>query len=241
MTFIRVTRKPDQEPDDSAEDLVLEDQVQEQDTPGDEAAPAGLFGALAAGVRGWLTWCSSRIGVRGTYGLHVVALWAACYYNAWVTSAVVTSAVVAVVTFVPSESLDRLLARLEGPSAKAQAPASAPASAEPAALSPTVPTQASAAPLADPLPPLVYRLIGDAPGVHRKTITAVLAKAAEKEGTEPPTEAQVEAALTARGIPLRPSVRDTRGRVNRGVHREDLEAWARTPSPAPSKALATDP
>lgn len=234
MTFIRVTRKTAPEPDDSAEENLLEDQVQEQDTINDQAAPAGLFGALAAGVRGWLTWCSSRIGVRGTYSLHVVALWSACYYNAWVTSAVITALFTAVITFVPSDSLDRLLARLEASSDKA---APAQASTDP----PTAPAQTSAEPPADPLPPLVYRLIGDAPGVHRKTITAVLAEAAAKADAEPPTEAQVEAALTARGIPLRPSVRDANGKVNRGVHREDLEAWARTPSPAPSEALATDP
>ena len=224
MTFIPVRRKhtPEPEPQGAAEGSALEDQDDEQDAPSDEAAPAGFFGALAAGVRGWLTWCSLRIGVRGTYGLHVVAVWAAFYYSVWVTWGVVIVLAAAVVTFVPRESLDRLLARLEHPRAKStvQAPAEAPS---------------------DPLPPLVWKLIGDAPGVHRKTLTQVLARAAEKEGAEAPTEAQVEAALTARGIALRPSVRDTRGKVNRGVHREDLEAWARTASPAPSDAPATDP
>ncbi|MFC5217308.1 hypothetical protein [Streptomyces coerulescens] len=224
MAFIPVRRKPAPEPEPKAVDegSALEDQDDEQDALGDEAAPAGVFGALAAGVRGWLTWCSLRIGVRGTYGLHVVAVWAAGYYSVWVTWGVVIGLAAAVVTFVPRESLDRLLARLEHPRAKATVKA------------------AEQAPV-DPLPALVWRLIGDAPGVHRKTLTAVLARAAEKEGTEPPTEAQVEAALTARNIPLRPSVRDTRGKVNRGVHRVDLEAWARTPSPPPSDAPATDP
>ncbi|MEU9661903.1 hypothetical protein [Streptomyces chartreusis] len=229
MAFIPVRRKhaPDPEPEDVVDEgSALEDQDDEQNTASDEAAPAGVFGALAAGVRGWLTWCSMRIGVRGTYGLHVVAVWAAFYYSVWVTWSVVIGLAAAVVTFVPRESLDRLLARLEHPRAKGTVEAGEQAPAE--------------APV-DPLPGLVWRLIGDAPGVHRKTITEVLARAAEKQGTEPPTEAQVEAALTARNIPLRPSVRDTRGKVNRGVHRLDLEAWARTPSPAPSDASATDP
>lgn len=228
MAFIPVRRKaaPEPEPEDVDEGSALEDQDDVQAPPSDEAAPAGVFGALAAGVRGWLTWCSLRIGVRGTYGLHVVALWAASYYSVWVTWGVVIGLAAAVVTFVPRESLDRLLARLEHPRAKTTVKAAEQAPAE--------------APV-DPLPGLVWRLIGDAPGVHRKTLAAVLARAAEKEGTEPPTEAQVEAALAARNIPLRPSVRDTRGKVNRGVHREDLEAWARAPSLPPSDASATDP
>ncbi|MFI1723914.1 hypothetical protein [Streptomyces sp. NPDC020489] len=227
MTFIPVRRKHAPQPQDTEEEHLLEDQADdERDTSEDQDTPAGFLGALAAGVRGWLAWCSSRIGVRGTYGLHVLALWSAWHYSAWVTWAVTLTGACAVVTFVPREAIDRLVTRIERPRAKTTV---------------DTPEQATAGQPADRLPHLVYRLIADAPGVHRKTLTEVLAQAAQKEGIEAPTEAQVEAALSALGIPLRPSVRDARGKVNRGVHRDDLEAWAKTSSPSPSHAPATGP
>lgn len=50
----------------------------------------------------------------------------------------------------------------------------------------------------------------------------------------------MRAKLGALNIPVRASVRDAAGRVNEGVHRDDLEAWEEAPSPtgtgAPSDA-----
>lgn len=86
----------------------------------------------------------------------------------------------------------------------------------------------------DPLPSLLWKLIGEAPGAHVKALTEHLNAAAPGASFDRPA---VRAALAARGIPIRPSVRDVAGRVNEGVHRDDLEAWEKALSPAAPKAL----
>lgn len=227
MTFIRVAKKATTSDQDAAEELTGPgaDEPLDEEPEHEPDQQIGYFKALATGVRDWLTWCSSRIGTGPTYGLHVLALWSAGRYSLWVTWGVGLGLAGAVVTFMPREPMDRLTARIERRDRH---------TAE-------IAEQAPATPAADPLPALLWKLIGNAPGVHRKTLTQVLAEAVGEGPTEALTEAAVEEALTARGIPLRPSVRDARGKVNRGVHREDLEAWAKTPSPAPSEACATEP
>lgn len=81
----------------------------------------------------------------------------------------------------------------------------------------------------DPFPGMIRDLIGDAPGVHIKTIVAWL----HETGLDTDcTTADVTAGLTRRQIPIRASVRDANGRVNKGVHRDDLEAWLEAHSPA---------
>jgi hypothetical protein len=83
--------------------------------------------------------------------------------------------------------------------------------------------------LADPLPGILNILMGEAPGVHLKAVVQHL----HEEGLDTAcTTADVTAALDRRGIPIRASVRDAAGRVNRGVHRDDLKAWIGARSPA---------
>jgi hypothetical protein len=214
VTFINL-RKPKPDPE-TAQDEGAEDEALEADSPEDQAEddkPVGYVRALQQGVADWFTWCANLITPRWTYTLHLVALWAACYYGAWVTWGVVLGLAVAIVTFMPRDPVDRLTTRLEHVGTpQPETPAEgAPATPEP--------------PPGDPLVALLWKLIAGASGVHLKTLTAVLAAAAEKEGNEAPSKALVEAALTTRGIPLRDSVRDTRRKINKGVHREDLQAW----------------
>ncbi|MFD7794341.1 hypothetical protein [Streptomyces sp. NPDC059759] len=84
----------------------------------------------------------------------------------------------------------------------------------------------------DPLPPLLWELIGEARGVHLASIVEHL----HTSGLDPTCDrAAVRAALDRRRIPVRGSVREADGRVNQGVHRADLEAWEQTHSPAPSQ------
>jgi hypothetical protein len=86
----------------------------------------------------------------------------------------------------------------------------------------------------DPFPGMIRDLIGDAPGVHIKTIVAWL----HETGLDTDcTAADVTAGLTRRQIPIRASVRDANGRVNKGVHRDDLEEWLEARSPASPAAL----
>ncbi|MFC8832337.1 hypothetical protein ACFT8V_03945 [Streptomyces griseoincarnatus] len=87
----------------------------------------------------------------------------------------------------------------------------------------------------DPFPGMVRDLIGDAPGVHIKTVVAWL----HETGLDTTcTPADVTAGLTRRQIPIRASVRDADGRVNKGVHRDDLEEWLKARSPAASASLS---
>lgn len=227
MTFIPVRRKADPDPEDTTGEETSPEEHDEQETAATDAEPTGFFKAFAIGVRGWLTWCSSRIGVRWTYGLHIVALWATGQYSLWVTYGIGIALTLAVVAFMPHAPLDRLTARIERRDREA--------AAEHLEQPSTTPDRG---PSADPLPALLWQLIGEAPGVHRKTLTEVLAQALGEGSAEALTEAAVEEALTARGIPLRPSVRDARKKVNRGVHRDDLTAWEKALSPTPSDATA---
>jgi len=88
---------------------------------------------------------------------------------------------------------------------------------------------------ADPFPGMIRDLIGDAPGVHIKTVVAWLHETGLDTAC---TAADVTAGLTRRQIPIRASVRDAAGRVNKGVHRDDLEEWLEAHSPtAPADAL----
>lgn len=80
----------------------------------------------------------------------------------------------------------------------------------------------------DPFPGMVWDLIGDAPGVHIKRVVEWLHETGLDTAC---TAADVTAGLTRRQIPIRPSVRDADGRVNKGVHRDDLEEWLQAHSP----------
>ncbi|UOB09090.1 hypothetical protein MQE23_08495 [Streptomyces sp. HP-A2021] len=87
----------------------------------------------------------------------------------------------------------------------------------------------------DPFPGMVWDLIGDAPGVHLKRVVEWLHETGLDTAC---TTADVRAGLTRRQIPIRASVRDAAGRVNQGVHRDDLEAWLKARSPAPPEPLS---
>ncbi|MFD0032509.1 hypothetical protein ACFVJK_30430 [Streptomyces sp. NPDC127172] len=223
MTFINLRKHAQPEPVEDVEDVDPDEAVEDDDGLVQEPeghAVLGLLPALYQGVRGWCAWCSARIGVGPTWALHGFALYAAEHYSVWVTYGVCGPFMAAVLAFTPRESLERLAARLDARDAARAARRGR--STAPAA---DVPDESPAEPPVDPLPALMWRLIGDAAGVHLKTLTEALAEAAVGAGQRAPTKADVEAALEARNIPLRPSVRDTREKVNKGVHRVDLEAW----------------
>jgi hypothetical protein len=223
MTYFSL-RKQTSEPDPAGTEE-LEDSEAIEETPDDQAdADEGEIPspprAFVIAIRDWFTWCSNLIGTTATYTVHVVAVWAAGHYdNSWILYGVTIGLVLAVGTFLPRPTIDHAVTRIEQLS---QRPAKA--SNQPA-------VEAPAQDSADPLIGLLWHLISDAPGVHLKTLTAVLAETAERGGGAAPSRADVKAALEARSIPLRPSVRDTRDKVNRGVHRDDLTAALQTPSP----------
>ncbi|MER7738874.1 hypothetical protein ABTX34_11205 [Streptomyces sp. NPDC096538] len=90
-------------------------------------------------------------------------------------------------------------------------------------------------PPADPFPGMIRDLIGDAPGVHIKTVVAWLHETGLDTAC---TTADVTAGLTRRQIPIRASVRGADGRVNKGVHRDDLEEWLKARPSTPPAALS---
>lgn len=215
-------RAPEPEPEPVEEQLPADDQAEPAEETAEEVL--SLPRALPAAVRGWLAWCTGKAGTAVTYWVHLLAVWAVAFYGGWVAVGVPLALACAVLRFVPRPTVDRLTARIE---ARRQAPAEA--QQEPVEEPP-----------ADPLVGFLRHLIGDAPGTHLKTLVEHLEKGAAEVGQEPPTRAEVEAKLEARGIALRPSVRDVHGRVNRGVHRADLEA-ALTPSPDEATAPGPAP
>lgn len=94
---------------------------------------------------------------------------------------------------------------------------------------------------ADPFPGILWNLIADAPGVHVKTVAEHLHAAAPEAGCD---RAAVRAALAARRIPVRGSVRGADGRVNEGVHRADLEVWEKglsSPGSKPAPGACSGP
>lgn len=169
-------------------------------------AVLALLGPLGAGFRTLLLRLVSRFGWKTVLITAAVLLYAANRYRTWIPYGLAIACAAAWM-HAPDE------AETEAGEQPAEQPEETPA---------------------DPLPGLLWKLIGEAPGTHLKTLTEHLNTAAPQAGFD---RAAVRAALTARGIPVRPSVRDVAGRVNEGVHRDDLEAWQQSLSPTAPKAL----
>jgi hypothetical protein len=210
MTYFSL-RKREHEPepaedfDDEAEEPDSEDEPTDEEQP---AAPKGCLGALLVGVRGPSAWLTARFGASVSWAVHVLAVWAVGFYGGWVAVALVVAWLLAVAAFVPREQLERAASWVER---RTTGRATVEAELEP-----------GAEPVADPLVTVLWRLIADAPGVHVKTLAEHLQAAAPGEAVD---RAAVRAKLAARSIPTRASVRDADGRVNEGVHRDDLKEW----------------
>lgn len=213
-------KTPEPEPEVVEEPPAVEQEPPAEDTDEVPSLPR----ALVTAVRAWFAWCVGRTSVTVTYWVHGFAVWAVAFYGGWAAVGVVAGLLTGIGSFIPRSTVDRLTVRIE---ARQQTPAEA--ESEPVEEPP-----------ADPLVGLLRHLIGEAPGTHLKTLVEHLEKGAAEVGQEPPTRADVEAKLAARGIPLRPSVRDAHGRVNRGVHGADLEA-ALAPSPDEADGTGPDP
>lgn len=208
-------RAPDPEPEDDHTTPEEETATEEEPTP-----PVGLGGALLAGLRGPGSWLTARIGVGAAWAVHVMSVWAIGYYGGYVTPALIIAWTLAFAAFIPRDYLERWAAWLE------KRDADAPTEGE---------LEAADGALVDPLVTVLWRLIGEAPGVHVKTLAEHLQTAAPEEVVDRPA---VRAKLGALGITVKPSVRDARGRVNEGVHRADLQAW-QTALPDPVPAVAS--
>jgi hypothetical protein len=204
VTYFQL-RKRDLEPEPEEAEEEPEETT-EDDAEGEQ--PAGR-GPLLTGFLGPGQWIAARFGTGAAWGVHGVAVWAIGFYGGWAAAGIVVVWLLAVLAFVPREYLERLAARIEK-------------------RSPEEDQEAGEGHPGEPLAAVLWQLIGDAPGTHLKTVAEHLQAAAPEL---PLDRAAVRAKMGALGIPVRASVRDAAGRVNEGVHRDDLEAWAEALSP----------
>lgn len=174
-----------------------------------------LLGSLGAGSRALLLRLVARLGWKGTLAAFVFAGYAVARYRpafAWLL------ATWCVAAWMHAPDRDQKAAEEDAADEADEAG-----------------EQPAEEPAVDPLPDLLRDLIGEAPGVHVKRVVEHL----HETGADPVCQpADVRAALGRRGIPLRASVRDATGRVNQGVHRDDLEAWEQALSPAAPAPLS---
>ncbi|MGW2209927.1 hypothetical protein [Streptomyces sp. NPDC001781] len=171
-------------------------------------AVLSLLGPLGAGSHVLLTRLISRFGWKTVGGVAAVAVYAVFRYQVALVWLLLAWGVAAWMHAPDSETEE------DDQEAGEQPPVKAPN---------------------DPFPGMVWDLIGDAPGVHIKRVVEWLHETGLDEVC---TAADVTAGLERRGIPIRASVRDAGGRVNRGVHRADLAAWLETHSPAAAVPLS---
>ena len=208
-------RKRDADPEPEETDEETPDTQEEDDGEGEQ--PAKQYGPLLTGLFGPGRWIAARFSPGAALGVHVVAVWAVFFYGGLVATGVVLVWLLAVLAFVPREHLERLAARIEGDA-------------------PGEDQEAGEEHPGEPLAAVLWHLIGDAPGAHLKTVAEHLHAAAPEQ---PVDRAAVRAKLAALGITVRASVRDAAGRVNEGVHRDDLAGWERPPPrPRPRPLLS---
>lgn len=182
------------------------------------ATPQGAAGALWAGISGpgrWLT-AHGRPGLA--WLLYAGSAWAAGFYGGWVVVGVCAAWLLLVLLFIPGELLERAAEVIE----RCFSPAPKPVTTAP-------PGGEREAVLR-----LLRDLIGDAHGVHLKTVLAHLQKHGQWEGKK---VADLRVHLQALGIPVDPKLRV--GKVpTRGVSRAALETLPpveeTAPSPTPS-------
>jgi len=220
MTYFSLRKhavEPEPEVAEETPEVVEEDAEEEP-----KEQPAKQYGPLLTGLFGPGRWLAARFGMSTAWGVHVVAVWAVAYYRGWIAAGVLMAWLLAVLTFVPREHLDRWSGRIEKRDTPPPAEAPQPAVGDGGR---------------DRIIALLYHLLGDAPGLHLRTVLAYLQEHGQWEGRE---VADLRQHLEALGIPVRPKVK-VGGTPTRGVLKADLDALSPTAetaeSPAPSPAV----
>lgn len=209
---------------EDAPEAVEEDLDETVGEPEDEESAeeqvAGTTNPIALGLLGPGNWIAGRAGTGTAWGVHVVGLWACGYYGGWIATGIVLVWLLTVLLFVPREHLERLAAAIERRTPGRQS--KTPAAALPHGGEREVVRQ------------LLLNLIGEAHGVHLRTVLAHLQEHGQWEGR---TVADLRVHLEALEIPVQPKVK-VDGTPTRGVLRAALEARSPTeetsPSPTPS-------
>lgn len=170
-----------------------------------------ILGPLGAGSRVLLLRLIERFGWKTVGTAAVLAVYAAARYRTWIIWGIVLWCAAAWMHAPKPAAADAPDTEDEGePDTPAQAPT-------------------------DPFPGMIWDLLGNARGIHIKTIVEWLHTSGHDTTCTP---ADVTAALDRRQIPVRASVRDASGRVNKGVRKADLEAWLEARSPTVRVSLS---
>lgn len=211
-------RAPEEEPEAVEEDL---DETADEPEEETEEQPTGSTNPLVLGLLGPGNWIAARLGTGVAWGVHGFAVWAGVYYGGWTAVGTVLVWLLAVLLFIPREFLDRITAAIEDRATPSPEP--------PAATLPGGEREA--------VRRLLLDLIGEAHGVHLRTVLAHLQEHGQWEGR---TVAELRVHLEALQIPVQPKVKVGKT-PTRGVLRADLEAPSpaeETPaSPAPSPPI----
>lgn len=192
-----------------------EEQPEEPDDE-PEGQPPPARGPVITGLLGPGAWIAARFGTGTAWTVHAVALWAFSFYGGGVAVGIALVWLLAMLLFIPREHLDRLTATIER-------------RASPSALPPAAPVPGGER---EAVRRLLLDLLGDAPGVHLKTVLAHLQAHGQWEGK---TVADLRVHLQALGIPVRPKVK-VGGTPTRGVLRVDLDALPPLPDRSGSPA-----
>ncbi|MGQ4349705.1 hypothetical protein [Streptomyces sp. SAS_275] len=222
MTYFSLRKRPaETEPEPDEVEPQEAEEEQEEETP----AAAPEHHPLITGLLGPGTWIAAKAGTGTACGAYIVSGWAVAYYGGWAAVGVPTAWAVAVLAFVPRDYLERAATAIEGFELRRRK--RPPDGAQ--AHDPERAREAARRFLLD--------VLGEAPGVHLRTVLATLQERGQWEGR---TVADLRVHLEALGIPVQPKVK-VGGTPTRGVLRADLDALpplAETaPSPIPSPPI----
>jgi len=216
-------RKRDPEPEPEPDEL---DEVEQPDDAEDEDtadAPKRDHGPIVTGLLGPGRWLTARFNLDTSIIIHTASMFAVLHYGGWIAAGLILLWLLAVAAFVPREALERAAAAIER--------------RHPGTRRKTAPTPADAAAPGgerEAVRRLLLDLIGDAHGVHLKTVLAHLQEHGQWEGRK---VADLRVHLEALGIPVDPKLK-VAGVPTRGVLRTALEALPpveeTSPSPTPS-------
>ncbi|MGW4042975.1 hypothetical protein [Streptomyces sp. NPDC004721] len=218
MTYFNLRKLPPAPEPEPVEEQLAEAVDEPEADDADDGQPTGWAGALRAGLLGPGTWLAARFGTGTAWSVHAVALWASVFYGGWVTVAVMLVWLAAVGAFIPRDRLEELAAAIERWDTRRRRP---PASA---------PDEAPLSGGREPIVSLLRTLIGDAHGVHVRTVLAHLQEHGQWGDR---TVADLRVHLEALGIPVQPKVK-VGGVPTRGVLRADLDALSPPEETAPS-------
>lgn len=220
MTYFSLRKRAPEPEEVEPEETEEEQQEEAEETEDGPAAKA--HHPIVTGLLGPGTWIAAKAGTGLAWGVHIGSAWAVVYYGGWVSVVMPIVWAVAVLAFVPRDFLERTATAVDGFDVRRRKTA------------PEPPVEAKPEDYRETVRRLLLDLIGEARGVHLRTVLAHLQEHGQWEGR---TVAELRVHLEALHIPVRPKVK-VAGTPTRGVLRADLDAPSpvaeTSPSPAPS-------